>query len=426
MSNPLIKNNFTINKFTIFYSDLNKVVKIDSGSVVSVEYVESILSKYITLTIKLIDTTSLASQALYGMEKVELVFTDNYNNITFEFTEDSQNGPLYIYEIHDKEIIDKQKIFTIELCRGDAIDNYTLRVGTAFKGVTPSKLANSILVDTLGTKKGIKTTDSTNKLSFVSPNSKPYEVLTWARNKFVGKDQKAQKSGGDYISAGYFFFEDYYNYNFVSLDSLSGLTKPVYKFVTGTGTGSEDEVVRLSNVKLTSGLNLFNNFDKGYYAGRIDFFDIVNCEVRSVKYNIKDQYDKWNKLGTDSKLPRVYSEVLKDCQTRLMSVVYNDDLFLEDGKYKTNHRVAFEQIVSQSLTRYGTFTSQVMTATAYGNLGIIAGSLVSVDMTDPDLKKDATYSGNYIVFGVHHIFSKKGGDGKMQTKLTLVRDSFGV
>lgn len=426
MSNPLLTNNFTINKFTIFYSDLNKKVKIDSGSVASIEYVESILSKYITLTVKLIDTTSLASQAMYGMEKVELVFTDNYNQITFDFSEGSQNGPLYIYEIHDKEIIDKQKVFTIELCRGDAIDNYTLRVGSAFKGVTPSELANSILVGTLGSKKGIKTTDSINKLSFVAPNAKPYEVLTWARNKFVGKDQKGQKSGGDYISAGYFFFEDYYNYNFISLDSLSALTKPVYKFVTGTGTGSQDEVVRLSGVAMTSGLNLFNNFDKGYYAGRIDFFDVVNCEVNSVKYNIKDHYEKWNKLGGDSRLPKVYSEVLKDCQTRLMSVAYNDDLFLEDGKYKTNHRLTFEQVVSQSLTRYGTFTNQVMTANAYGNLGIIAGSMVSVDITDPDVKKDATYSGYYIVFGVHHIYSKKGGEGKLQTKLTLVRDSFGV
>lgn len=426
MSNPLLTNNFTINKFTIFYSDLNKKVKIDSGSVASIEYVESILSKYITLTVKLIDTTSLASQALYGMEKVELVFTDNYNQITFDFSEGSQNGPLYIYEIHDKEIIDKQKVFTIELCRGDAIDNYTLRVGSAFKGVTPSELANSILVGTLGSKKGIKTTESINKLSFVAPNAKPYEVLTWARNKFVGKDQKGQKSGGDYISAGYFFFEDYYNYNFISLDSLSALTKPVYKFVTGNGTGSQDEVVRLSGVKMTSGLNLFNNFDKGYYAGRIDFFDVVNCEVNSVKYNIKDHYEKWNKLGGDSRLPKVYSEVLKDCQTRLMSVAYNDDLFLEDGKYKTNHRLTFEQVVSQSLTRYGTFTGQVMTANAYGNLGIIAGSMVSVDITDPDVKKDATYSGYYIVFGVHHIYSKKGGEGKLQTKLTLVRDSFGV
>jgi hypothetical protein len=424
MSNPLLVNNFTVNKLSVTLNN-GKKVNVDSASIANVEYVESLMSKYLTVTVKLIDTTSMFSQALYGMEQVELVVTDNVNKVVYEFTKGSNNGPLYVYEIHDKEVIDKQKVFTLEMCRGDAIDNYSLRVTRAFKSVSATKLCNDVLAGVLKSKKTIKVDDSINKLSFVPPNSKPYDVLTWARNKYIGKDQKDQKTGGSYLSAGYFFYEDYYNYNFVSIDSLSKQSRVSYKFVTSNGTNSADEIYRLTSIK-ANGLNLFENFEKGFYSGRIDFFDIVNCEVIRKDYNIKDQYDKWNKLGNQDNLPKVYRDVLSKSSTRLMSVVYNDDLFLESDKLITKNRIAFEQIVSQSITRYGTFTSQVVTATAYGNLGLQVGNLVTIDFIDPDIKKDTTYSGKYIIFGIHHIFTKRGGEGKLQTKLTLVRDSFGA
>jgi hypothetical protein len=423
MTRPLLINNFTINKLSITLSN-GKKLKIDSGSVASLEYAETMMSKYLTITLKLIDTTSILSQGIYGMEPVELVMTDNVNKVTYEFTEGSNNGILYVYEIHDKEILDKQKVFTLELCRGDALDNYSTRVSTAFKSTTPTKLINNIIGGVLKSKKTIKVEDSVNKLSFVAPNAKPYEVLTWARNKFIGT--KDGNKGGKFISAGYFFFEDYYNYNFLPIDSFSSKKEVTYAFVTGNNTGGTEQISTLTNIKQSSGLNLFNNFERGYYSGRVDFFDLVNCEVNTVKYNIKENYSKWSKLGTNDKLPKVYDEVLSQTQTRLMTVVYNNDLFLESGKLATKNRTPFEQIVTQSITRFGTFTSQVVTATAYGNLGLNAGDLITVDMVDPDTKRDATYSGKYIIFGVEHVFSKSGGEGRLKTNLTLVRDSFGA
>ena len=168
------------------------------------------------------------------------------------------------------------------------------------------------------------------------------------------------------------------------------------------------------------------NFDKGFYAGRIDFFDVTNCEVGTATYNISSNYKTWTKLGEQSDLPELYKRELAEKPTRVMTVAFNDDLYLESGEQQTDKKMLFLQTVAQSVSRFGVFTSQVLTVNLVGNMALRAGDLLRLDFTDSDGKLDKTYSGRYIVFEVQHLFNRSESDGNFRSNVTLVRDSFGA
>ena len=422
---PLLINNFELQYVKIALHN-GKTVGLDVKSVMALEYSEGMMQKYVTVTMKIVDTTNTISQALYGLEKVEFVMKDLINDVKYEFTNASANGPLYIYEVHDKQIIDTAKVFVIELCSYDGIVNNTNRIGKKYTAIESSALAGDVLAQFIKTKKPLNSTKSVNKLTFIPPNAKPYDVLVWARNKYIANDQKSTKSGGKYHSAGYFFYEDYNQYNFVSIDSLAASKKPRATYTTGTGLSGVDEYFRMNNPKFETNLNLMRNFDKGFYSGKIEFFDIVNCEVEGAPYSITDSYSKWNKLGGQDDLPKIYKDVLSKSPTRIMAVSYNDDLFLESNKESTKNRMYFKETIAQSVSRFGVFTSQILNASVYGNLVLNVGDIINIEMMDSDLKKDKTFSGKYILFGLRHIFSRGTPEGEFRTNMILVRDSFGA
>lgn len=401
-------------------------VRVDAASIIGFEYNEGLLQKYLTITLTIADTNNMVSQALYGLEKVNLKVKDKIFNQVFEFSPSSPNGGLQIYEIHDKQIVDTTKIFTLELCRTDAILNGQTRVSKKYSGVKASKLVADVLSGILKSKKPVDVTESVNSLTFIPPSSRPYEILVWSRNKYFDGQQKNTKSGGKFTSAGYFFYETYDQYNFVSIDSLAAKRKPKYNYYSGTGLGGSDQIYRMNHITFSSNLNLMQNFDKGFYAGRIDYFDVVNCEVGTATYNIGQNYKTWTKLGDQNDLPELYKKELAEKPTRVMTVAYNDDLFLESGEQQTDKKMLFLQTVAQSISRFGVFTSQVLNVNLIGNLTLRAGDLLQLDFTDPDGKLDKNYSGRYIVFEVQHLFNRSESDGNFRSNVTLVRDSFGA
>ena len=402
------------------------VIRVDSSSVIGFEYNEGLLQKYVTVTLTISDSNNMVSQALYGLEKVSLKVRDKVFNQAFEFSPSTPNGQLQIYEIHDKQVIDTTKIFTLELCRTDAILNGQTRVSKKYSGVKANQLASDVLGGILKTKKPTNVTESINSLTFIPPSSRPYEVLVWSRNKYFDGEQKNTSSGGSYTSAGYFFYETYDEYNFVSIDSLAAKRTPKYNYYSGTGLGGSDQIFRMNHVTFASNIDLMKNFDKGFYAGRIDYFDVVNCEVGTATYDISKNYKTWTKLGEQADLPELYKKELAEKPTRVMTVAYNDDLFLESGEQKTDKKMLFLQTVAQSISRFGVFTSQVLNVNLVGNLTLRAGDLLQLDFPDADGKLDKTYSGRYIVFEVQHLYNRSESDGNFRSNVTLVRDSFGA
>lgn len=430
-SNPLLLRNFNILSVAITTADPenpNKKlgVQLDKGSVLQFEYREGIMNSFIQVTLQIADTTNQLTDVLVGMEKVELVVQDALTNIKYEFTQGSINGPLYVYQIHDKVVSDNIKVVVLELCRKDALESSLQRICKKYNSIPAADLVKEVLGGYLKTTKPYtNVSPSLNKLSFIPPNARPYEILVWCRNKYIAKDQKTVASGGGYASAGYFFWETYKGYNFVSMDSIAKQNTLPYTYNTGRGLGGEDEVYLLNSPQFPKAVNMIQDFDRGFYSGTIDFFDTVNCEVYSESYSLKENFPKWTKVAENNELPQLYNEVLDNRPTRTMSVSFNDDLFLEPGSEKnTDSKMLFKETITQSVQRMGVFTNSILTASIYGNMAINAGEILNIEFLDSNGQLDRTYSGRYVIFDLMHLYSSK--EDKLKTQLTLVRDSFGA
>ena len=439
-STPYQIRNFVIESVGVRFHN-GESVYLDRGSILQLEYREGLFDKFITVTLSIMDTTSKISTVLVGMEYFEVVFTDIQNNVKFEFTSNSANGPLYAYNLHSKQVVDTGKAFVVELCRQDAILSMQKRVCKKYTDVSADELVKDIIGGELeSTKKSVVTTKSINQVSFIPPNSRPLDVLVWARNKFIGSDQKKAESKGKYTSAGFLFFETYRAYNYVSVDTISGQQGHKAIYTTGTGVGGDRDAYRIDNPQFKTTVDMVENFDRGFYSGQIEFFDIVNCTMTTEKYTLKDYYPTWNKIGTSNWLGSMNSTAMGEdlkpvapespsvhskYATRNMMVSYNTELFAGSGASEAEDKQIFKETVVQSVSRLGLFTSQVLTVTCnIGNMNLHAADPILIEFFDSEGNVDPQYSGRYIISDLTHLYTK--GEDKFKTYLTLIRDSFGL
>ena len=174
MSAPLLLKNFRILGVSITFAEVDDPqnknrVFIDKSSILQFEYREGLLNQFISVTLQIGDTTNQLSDVLVGMEKVELIVQDNLTNVKYEFTEESMNGPLYVYQIHDKQVIDTGKVVVLELCRKDALESAQQRVCKKYNAIPASDLVQDILGNFLKTKKQYldNVSSSLNKLALI-------------------------------------------------------------------------------------------------------------------------------------------------------------------------------------------------------------------------------------------------------------------
>ena len=136
ISDPLQTDSFEIESAFIHPHEGQKdTVAIDADAIKQFEYSEGLMQKYITVTLEIEDSTASLFDSIYGMEEIELIVFDKFSDMRLEFTRESANGSLYIYEIHSKEVLDTVKTFVIELCREDALNNAVTRIGKKYTSV---------------------------------------------------------------------------------------------------------------------------------------------------------------------------------------------------------------------------------------------------------------------------------------------------
>jgi len=161
---PYINTNFSIGNVSVTLND-GRPISISPRQIGQLEYREGLLAKFLTVTISLGDTTSGLTDLIQGMEKFQLEFTDNLRKITYKFTDNSDNGPLYVYRIHNKQVIDNIKTVVIELCRSDAIVSMQKRVCKKYTNVDAETVVGDIITRELNTnnkkqKDGVYTTSN--------------------------------------------------------------------------------------------------------------------------------------------------------------------------------------------------------------------------------------------------------------------------
>jgi hypothetical protein len=443
------KSNFTLNKFMILVGE--REYEFQSNTILSVEYFESVDRSFVYLAASIDDSTLNFSERIYGLEKVELVFTNytkgfdgTFQEVKYSFTDDSENGCLYVYSVYNKSNTGTKKTFTLGLCRLDAINDKFVKISKKFEKKS-EEIVEDVLKNYLKSKKKLNFEKSVNKLNFVSPLSSAYSLINWMLDKCVSVSSQSKDSGKD-ISAGYMFYESYDSYNFFSVDGLCA-RQPLnpllpYMVTQNYQPGDDfdyarDAFIIKGDFMILNSLDVFKDLEKGFFSNKIAFFDVGTQTYDEEVLNVSDYYSKMNLLGSQKQLPNTFTKIFENAKnvkttfnpfdsrpSRLMTIPTNDYLYS-----KENVNIDYKKVIGQSIIRYGLLGRQVASCRVYGNLNLKIGEIINVELYKPnnsrDMSVDKTISGKYLIYTVSHLFNNSGSGGFMVTDLILVRDSYG-
>jgi hypothetical protein len=447
------QSNFEIKKFTIKFNGVEQ--NFLPNTIFSIEYNEGLDQYFTTLAVTFYDATLNFLEQIYGLEEVELEFSNTTKGfdgttqvVTYSYTKNSRNGPLYIYEIYNVSSVGTKKTFTVGLCRLDAINDKFVKISKKFTNSKPEDIITEVLKKYIKSSKlPIVSDSSSNTLTFVAPMSAGGRLITWILDKCISESSKKDKSGKD-VSAGYFFYETYDNYNFISVDKLCS-QPPVnenfpYSVTQNYQPGPAEDVARDAFIikkpfVFQNTIDVFKDLDYGFYCNKIAFFDIANQVYEERVLNLEEYYSKMTLLGKQNNLPSSVLNTFSDSKnavtttyspynnrpSRMMSIPFNSEMYSDK-----NQKIDFKTSIGQSLVRYGILGRQKATCTVFGNLNLRAGQVINIQLYKPGINenqaKDNVRSGNYLIYSVSHIFNNSGSGGLMYTDLKLVRDSFGA
>ena len=423
-------------KFLITSVDGSKSVELSEG-VISFNYNEDVYSPMITAMVVVANTGNTVEgddgklQSVYnglplrGGEKMEIKIAGNsVDNNGLEFND------LYVGSITNVLVDSQRESFTLNLISREAITNETIRVGKRFP--SSQKISDSvedICKNYLSSDKLYDVDETQNPYGFIGNMRKPFTILTMLASKSV----PGTVSGKD-ATAGYFFFETQQGYRFKSIDSLIR-NKPYFeKYVYSPGIVDTDDTTKdfkILEFTTSRNQNLLENLERGAYCSHRQYMNPLTFEYTPSTQTIfktEDYTGKIENLGAD---PDIILPQLSTNDNRTLSSVPSRyvtgilDIGTTDSSVSIEGNADPAKIHSQSMMRYNTLFTQVLTMTIPLNTNLKAGDIINCDFPRIDVEKrkepDEIQSGLYMIKKLTHFFNSKGSYSKLQ----LVRDTNG-
>ena len=423
-------------KFMIHSVDGSKNAEL-SGGVISFNYNEDVYSPMITAMVVVANTGNSIEgedgkvQSLYngmplrGGEKMEIKIAGNSeDNKGLEFSD------LYVGSITNVMIDSGRETFTLNLISREAITNETIRVGKRFP--SSQKISDSvedICKNYLSSDKLYDVDETQNPYGFIGNMRKPFTILTMLASKSV----PGNVSGKD-ATAGYFFFETQKGYRFKSIDSLIRTDPYPQKYAYSPGiidTNDTTKDFKILEFTTSRNQNLLENLERGAYCSHRKYMNPLTFEYTPTTQTIfktEDYTGKIENLGSDADviLPSLSardSRTLASVPSRYVTGIL--DIRTTDSKVSIDSNADPAKIHSQSMMRYNTLFTQVLTMTIPLNTNLKAGDIINCDFPRIDVEDrkepDEIQSGLYLIKKLTHFFNSKGS----YTKLQVVRDTNG-
>ena len=423
-------------KFVIESVDRSRTVDI-KGGVVSFNYYEDVFSPMKTARIVVANTGNVIEgddgklQSIYnglplrGGERIIIKIAGNsIENEGLEIED------FYVGSITDVMIDEQREFFVLNLISREAITNETVRVGKRFPA--SQKISDSV-------KDICKNYLSSDKLKDVDVTQNPYGFIANMRKPFTILTMLASKSvpgniSGKNATAGYFFFETQNGFSFKSIDKLIS-TKPFpEKYVyTPSVIDSNDpkKDFKILEFKTSKNQNLLQNLERGSYCSSRTFLNPLTFQYTpstQAIFKLQDYTGKIENLGDDINvvLPALSdtdNRTLASVPSRYITGVLDIGTIDKDVSEVLNADPAL--IHSQSMMRYNTLFTQILTMTIPLNTNLTAGNIINCEFPRIDVEKrkepDQEQSGLYMIKKLTHFFDSSGS----YTKLQLVRDTTG-
>jgi len=307
--------------------------------------------------------------------------------------------------------------------------NDTKNVRKFFPKQKISDHVKTLMTDFLETDKTLDVEDTSNSLKEYGLNRKPYYML----NTFA---KKAQPSGGEGQTAGYFFFETSEKMIFKSIDSFFDEDKNPRKRSIIYNQGPEkNQVPEGYDYKaLTYDRESASKLEMskmGAFATASITFDPINFNFkRTILSTIEDIAetvdDAIEPLTTAAKELATFNPSLIREFSRTTMNFLDTGAFAETVNESKENNFDFGAIYNQSIMRYNQVFASKVNILIQGDFELHAGDMIFFDAPSPeqDTKNDEIdkqAGGLYIIASLCHQITPD----KTLTKLCLIRDSFG-
>ena len=307
--------------------------------------------------------------------------------------------------------------------------NDTQNVRKFFPKQKISDHVKTLMTDFLKTEKTLDIEETSNTLKEYGLNRKPYYML----NTFA---KKAQPSGGEGQTAGYFFFETSEKMIFKSIDSFFDEEKNPRKRSIIYNQGPEkNQVPKGYDYKaLTYDRESASKLEMskmGAFATASITFDPINFNFkRTILSTIEDIVetvdDAIEPLTTAAKELATFNPALIREFSRTTMNFLDTGAFGETTEESKENNFDFGGIYNQSIMRYNQVFASKVNILIQGDFELHAGDMIFFDAPSPeqDTKNDEIdkqAGGLYIIASLCHQIKPD----KTLTKLCLIRDSFG-
>ena len=383
-------------QFEIEAVDGSKSADIKAG-VVSFNYYEDVYSPMITAMVVVVNTGNVIEgddgkmQSLYnglplrGGERMTIKVAGNSATNEGLVLEN-----MYVGSIENVMIDAEREMFTLKLVSREAITNETVRVGKRF--LATQKISDSvedICKNYLSTDKLYDVDETENPYGFYGNMRKPFTIMTMLASKSV----PGNVSGRD-ATAGYFFFETQQGFRFKSIDSLIR-NEPFdtkYTYAPGiidSNDGTKD--FKILEFSTSKNQNLLENLERGAYCSHRIYLNPLTFEYTAASqriFKLDDYSGKIENLGEDidvvlPSLSEKDSRTLASVPSRYVCGIL--DIGTTDTKVSELGNADPARIHSQSMMRYNTLFTQILTMTIPLNTNLMAGDILECEFPRIDV-----------------------------------------
>jgi hypothetical protein len=429
--------------------DGKKTVDIKLGTV-SIDYYEDIFSPTISATLVVTNSGNSISgsdnqgnpdlvcmtpdgemQSIYqglplrGGERVSIKIAGNSSsNPGLDFATDSEDN-LYVSSIGNVISENQRETFVLHLSSKEAIVNETQSVTKKYPTSSPiSASAENIINEYIRTNKPVQIDQTSNKYGFLGNSRKPFSVLVNLASKSVPEISK------DDGTAGFVFFQTKDGFFFKSLDSLiTQQPKGTYTYTEINKSSLErNNDFNILTYNTNKNQKLLENLRLGAFASERVIFNPLTFDVTFSNYGKNEYAGKSKNLGRELDPPKIsFSDAadldLGEISSRVVATILDVGTF--DPEVSIDQNANSTKYQAQSLMRYNTLFTQVLTMTIPSNTNLRAGDIIECRFpkTTTSKKKefDQEQSGLYMIKALCHHFDSSGS----YTSLKLIRDTFG-
>ena len=291
-----------------------------------------------------------------------------------------------------------------------------------------SDIVETMLYTDLDSDKELYSEPSADKKKIVSPNVKPFDVISIATKNAVSEK---------FNQSTYFFWESTSGFNFRSLgDMYSQTPKMKYESTlagTRTQNGVRDILAELGAIEaytITSSPDTVFNYAEGIFSSELIVHDIISKSYQKHIYNYSDNFSEEQHLGTNplaindpdgisvSSFPS--KQYLKPTVGVGTDQSFNDEFYqyaygsnkLELLQARNSQLSMMDSALQLSIDVVGT------TVVKAGDIVKITIPSVAAVKTTKNETEDMLYNGNFLIRSLRHDFDISNSKHRMSMNVT--------